>query len=269
MQRYARGPDGKTRGFYPGWRQERKLLRSVRANAALEAQQPPRVRTFPLPPRPPAHADLDLVQSHTTRGRATPPVSAAVHDDDTGETFLLNDCVAVSTAASAASATEHAPPQHQLPTQLSTAELTAQLRAMCLSHGSDFAVASARAVPPSAHAAAAGELALQPPPVSATGWLPMRTSAAAGMVPHQHMHGGGGPWNRPPPSVAGDTAQARGSCAQPPSAGKLHADMRASFAPPGLSMPLSAQLPAAGVSVGDVNDFGSAHLKNLLGIGRR
>ncbi|KAJ1629057.1 hypothetical protein T492DRAFT_874004 [Pavlovales sp. CCMP2436] len=90
--RYARGPDGKTRGFYPGWMQERRLLRSVKLNMALQAAQQ-HARTFPSPPLPPLRSELDVVATpkSTPTRPLQPPQRLVCVDPETGEEFVLDN----------------------------------------------------------------------------------------------------------------------------------------------------------------------------------
>lgn len=251
--RYARGPDGKTRGFYSGWKQERKLLHSVRANAAWQAQQPERVRAFPLPPQPPARAELELAQPRqAARGCVTSPVPASADDDDTGEVFLLNDSIASSPPVAPA-APAPAPraerretaPQRQPTAPPTASELTEQLRAMCgLAGGAGGSAAAAPAPPaPGSH----------PPTAAAAGWLPMRTIARAGRAASVAETAALGPCaprgaacSAQPPSAADLGQQLRALCGiGAPAHGAGSADARAAFAPPGLLTLAAAQPPRA------------------------
>ncbi|KAG8459617.1 hypothetical protein KFE25_000973 [Diacronema lutheri] len=215
--RYARGPDGKTHGFHPGWRQERRLLRSVHAsvaNAALREQLRAGVRTpFPPPLAAPDRAGLEHAQPRGARD----PSGQAVgdNDDDTGEIFLLNDSVATmpvggapaygALGGGAPTGGRPSPPTGGRPSpppasareassahlpafavsKPSASELTEQLRAMCglVAAPSTPAGTHDTAALPPALAVARTSQATQRADGAAKGWLPLRTAAMVAAEP--------------------------------------------------------------------------------------
>jgi hypothetical protein len=168
--RFAKGPDGATRGFYPGWKQERRLLRSIKAQQSAR-EQGVRPRPFPSPPHQPSHAQLDAMLPPQLP--QLPPNMGV--DPDTGEIFMLSDwdpqtahAAQQAVAASAASAA-------------SAADMTAQLRAMLHT-----------LTPPAARAVGAAPPPLTPP-------LACTTDAIALTNQLRSLHGVGRPLAAQPP----------------------------------------------------------------------